>query len=61
MAEQLCKSLAVTIPYGNICYKLMDANIPSAEKSIAVHGWLDNAGSDDPMMEYFLHDYELWW
>ena len=61
MAEQLCKSLAVKVPYADICYKLLDANIPSAEKSIEVHGWLDSAGSYDPMMEISLHGYGLWW
>ena len=59
MTAQLCRNLAVKVGYGDLCYKLWGANIPSAQKFLAIHGWLDNAGSFDPLMEYFLESGKL--
>lgn len=59
MASQFCRDLAVKVGYGDVCYKFWGINKPTAQKFLAVHGWLDNAGSFDPLMKHFLDSGKL--
>ena len=60
MARSLiAKELIVKCGYGNIAYKLWGENISTTDKFISVHGWLDNAGSFDPLMEHFITEGNL--
>jgi len=49
------REITVKVGFGHISAKLWGENTPSAQKFIALHGWLDNAGSFDPLMEQFTH------
>lgn len=53
-ASRFCKEILTKVGYGKLSCKLWGENVRSAEKFVALHGWLDNAGSFDPLMEKFL-------
>ncbi|XP_067934250.1 serine hydrolase-like protein [Watersipora subatra] len=53
MVFKMAKEVLIKVGYGNIAYKVWGDNSPSAQKFLGVHGWLDNAGSFDPLMPYF--------
>ncbi|XP_067934114.1 probable serine hydrolase [Watersipora subatra] len=51
----MAKELMVRVGYGHIACKIWGDSTKATHKFIAVHGWLDNAGSFDPLMPYFLN------
>ena len=53
------KELVVKAGYGNIACKVWGENVSATEKFLGVHGWLDNAGSFDPLMEHFVNKGKL--
>lgn len=53
MASSAVKELCAKLGFGIVAGKIWGENIPSAQKFLAVHGYLDNAGTFDPLMEKF--------
>lgn len=49
-----CQDFDVDVGYGKLVCKVWGENVPSTSKYLAVHGWMDNAGSFDPLMKHFL-------
>lgn len=50
----LWKEASFKTGYGHIAAKVWGDAVHAAQRFLAVHGWLDNAGTFDPLMERFM-------